>query len=123
MSTSVGYIGGASLQPTYEDVCRQSDADGHTEAIRVVFDPSVLSFEELCSRFFAEATPNIWKTQYRSAIWTQTAAQASAAPRIAMEHGKTSVAVLAASPWHEAEAWHQKYYEKQGAPRMCRRLL
>ena len=87
------------------------------------FDPSVLSFEEIMQRFFSEATPNIRRMQYRSAVWCQNAVQTSVASRIAREHGKEEgVPVLAAATWYDAEEIHQKYYEKQTGPRVCRRL-
>ena len=74
-------------------------------------------------RFFDEATANIRRVQYRSAVWAQSDAQAETARRIAARHGKEGVPVLSASAWHDAEPEHQKYYEKQTAPRVCRRLL
>ena len=123
MRTSVGYIGGTSASPTYREVCDQPNGEGHTEALRVEFDPSVLSFDDIMQRFFSEATPNIRRTQYLSAVWAQDAEQASVASRIAREHGKEDgVPVLAAATWHDAEDYHQKYYEKQTGPRLCRRL-
>ena len=121
--TSVGYTGGSSSSPTYRSVCDQPMNEGHTEAIRIEFDTTILSFEDLMRRFFAEATPNIRRVQYRSAVWAQDAAQAETAVRVARELGKEEgVPVLAAAPWHDAEEMHQKYYERQSAPRVCSRL-
>lgn len=125
MSTSVGYTGGSSRNPTYEEVCQQPNGDGHTEAIRVVFDSEILlgGYEELMRRFFAEATPNIRRKQYQSAVWAQSPEQFEIATKVARELGKEDgVAVLAAAEWHEAEDRHQKYYERLAAPRVCRRL-
>mgnify|MGYP006111025313 CR=1 FL=1 len=77
-------------------------------------------------RFFDEATPNIRRVQYRSAVWVQSAEQAEAAIRVARQHEKEEgVPVLASATWHDAEEYHQKYYEKQcnqGEARVCRRL-
>jgi methionine-S-sulfoxide reductase len=122
LHTQVGYIGGASACPTYEEVCGQRNDEGHTEAIRVEFDPSVLSFEQLMLRFFEEATPHIRRKQYMSAVWAQSERQTEIASLVARRLGKDGVPVLPASTWHEAEAAHQKYYERQAAPRVCRRL-
>jgi len=122
VSTSVGYIGGESSSPNYSEVCKQENNSGHTEAIRVEYDPSILSFETLMRRFYEEATPNIRRVQYRSAVWAQDELQAATASRVAAELGKEGVPVLQAAQWHEAERLHQKYYEMQSAPRVCRRL-
>ena len=120
----MGYTGGTSDNPTYRSVCEQPNAEGHTEAIRIVFDPSELRFEELMRRFFAEATPNIRRMQYRSAVWAQSPAQMDVAARIATECGMAAgVPVLATAPWYDAEPEHQKYYEKMAAPRVCGRRL
>ena len=75
-------------------------------------------------RFFEEATPNIRRKQYMSAVWVQSAAQAATAARVASECGKTDgVPVLPAATWYDAEDYHQKYYEKQaGMTRVCGRL-
>ena len=127
MQTSVGYIGGKSESPTYEEVCQQANDEGHTEAIRIVFDPQIISFEALMERFFFEATPNIRRVQYRSSVWTQSPLQAEIASRVSQRYpGKDAGAVLVCTdnkPFYEAEDWHQKYYEKQCTPRLCRRLL
>ena len=120
----MGYIGGSSQNPTYREVCGQRNDEGHTEAIRVEFDPHVISYEQLMRRFFDEATPNIVRLQYRSAVWAQDATQAETAERVAREAGKAGgVAVLGSAAWHDAEPYHQKYYEKQcSGPHVCRRL-
>ena len=125
MSTSVGYIGGTTPSPTYREVCDQPNGEGHTEAIRIEFDASIISFEALMNRFFEEATPNIRRMQYRSAVWAQNESQAAIAMRVARAHGKADgVPVLAAAVWHDAEDTHQKYYETMcgGGERVCRRL-
>ena len=107
-------------------MCDQPNGEGHTEAIKIEFDPVELPFEDLMRRFFAEATPNVRRMQYRSAVWAQDAAQTETASRVARELGKAEgVPVLAAADWHDAESYHQKYYDKQCGiveARVCKRL-
>ena len=85
--TAVGYEGGFTPNPTYEEVC--CGKTGHTEAVRVVFDPARIGYEQLLKLFWEAHDPtqgmrqgNDRGTQYRSAIFTQTDAQATAAERI-----------------------------------------
>ena len=85
--------------------------------IIVLIDPDRLSFEDICERFFAEATPNIRRRQYLNALFTQCDEQAETALLAAEKAGKAgSVPVLPACAWHDAEERHQHYYEKQVAP-------
>src|SRR5688572_17813293 len=83
-STAVGYVGGATPHPTYEEVC--SGRTGHTEAVQVVFDPALVTYEELLRVFWEEHDPtqgfrqgNDVGTQYRSGIYWTTEAQREAA--------------------------------------------
>ena len=78
MSQRVGYTGGDSEEPTYGSVC---GGDGHTEAVKIEFDPNVISYEQLLDTFWAEHNPSGYKpkVQYKSAIWPQNKAQEAAA--------------------------------------------
>ncbi|MEU3062300.1 peptide-methionine (S)-S-oxide reductase MsrA [Streptomyces subrutilus] len=127
-TTLVGYQGGFTQNPTYEEVC--SGRTGHTEAVRVVFDPSVVSYAALLKRFWESHDPtqgfrqgNDVGTQYRSALYThspahQAAAEASRAgyQRVltASGHGEITTTVLPAAdrPFWPAEAHHQQYLDK-----------
>ena len=86
VNTVVGYTGGTTANPTYNTVCRN---DGHTEAIKVEFDPGVISYEELMRTFFSEAGGGGGKTQYQSAVWPQTDEQKAVAQRLADERHST----------------------------------
>ena len=88
--------------------------DGHTEALLLEYDPSVLSYEELITRYFED--PHVrhtypgdtQKPQYMSAIWAQDEEQSSIAQRVSNEVGK-SVPVLPRKEWYDAEDWHQHF--------------
>ena len=87
VTTAVGYMGGLTPNPTYEEVC--TGRTGHTEAVLIAFDPSALSYDELLRHFWEQHDPtqgmrqgNDRGTQYRSAIYTTTPAQAAAASHI-----------------------------------------
>ena len=122
--TRVGYTGGHTDDPSYYDVC--SDTTGHAEAVEVEFDPEQVSYDELLAVFFANhdpTTPNRQGpdvgSQYRSAIFFHSPEQEEAAL-------KTKAAIQASLPmpvvtevvpaasFHEAEDYHQQYFEKQG---------
>jgi len=119
IGTSVGYTGGTNPQPTYKSVCRN---DGHTEALRVEFDPNVLSYEDIVRRVLASASEQRRaKVQYMNAIWPQNQAQQKVAKRVATELGKEGVPILAKADWHDAEDYHQKYYDKQSVGRRGQR--
>ena len=128
-TTAVGYAGGSTPNPTYEEVC--SGRTGHTEAVLVAFDPSKTSYEEMLKLFWEGHDPtqgmrqgNDVGTQYRSAILWQGEGQheeALASMRsyqqmlTAAGHGEitTEIAELdAAHPFYYAEAYHQQYLAK-----------
>ncbi|WP_338672443.1 peptide-methionine (S)-S-oxide reductase MsrA [Streptomyces sp. SCSIO 30461] len=130
-TTLVGYQGGHTEHPTYEEVC--SGLTGHTEAVRVVFDPSVVSYEQLLKVFWESHDPtqgfrqgNDVGTQYRSAIYTHSPAQAAAAEasRAAYQqvltgsgYGTISTELLPAEgrTFYPAEGHHQQYLDKNPA--------
>lgn len=118
VATRVGYTGGKTVNPTYGSVCSN---DGHTEALRVWYDPAQVSFEQLLTVFFEEHNPTrkSHKAQYKSALWWHDAAQEAAIKTAVAEleakHGlKVATDLAPAGPWYDAEEHHQKYMEKAG---------
>jgi peptide-methionine (S)-S-oxide reductase len=119
-----GYIGGQKPDPTYEEVC--TGRTGHAEAIRVTYDPEVLSYGDLLDIHFATHDPttlnrqgNDVGTQYRSAIFPQDAMQeADAKAAIARAQADQSSPIVTTiepmAPWYPAEDYHQKYWERVG---------
>lgn len=124
-SVESGYIGGHTANPTYKEVC--SGATGHAEAIRVVFDPAVISFDEVLDIFFEIHDPtqlnrqgNDIGTQYRSAIFPhspeQEAAAHAAIARAQADHAQPIVTTIEPlADWYVAEDYHQEYFEREGA--------
>jgi peptide-methionine (S)-S-oxide reductase len=125
-STQVGYAGGSTENPTYEETC--SGMTGHTEVVRVVFDPAQVSYDELLQLFWENHDPtqgmrqgNDVGTQYRSAIYTFGDAQQQAAEasrrRYQSElsragHGDITTEIKPAGPFYYAEDYHQQYLHK-----------
>jgi peptide-methionine (S)-S-oxide reductase len=125
-TTAVGYAGGITPNPTYEEVC--SGRTGHTEAVLVVFDPAALSYEDVLRTFWEGHDPtqgmrqgNDVGTQYRSAIYTNGDAQAAAARAsadaygrvlAAAGHGAITTEIAPAEPFYYAEGYHQQYLAK-----------
>jgi peptide-methionine (S)-S-oxide reductase len=123
VTTAAGYQGGYTPNPTYEEVC--SGRTGHTEVVRVVFDPAEISYEELLKVFWEAHDPtqgmrqgNDVGTQYRSAIYYHSPEQRKAAEtsRDAYEkvlktagYGQITTEVAAAGPFYFAESYHQQY--------------
>ncbi len=124
LETTVGYTGGTVKNPTYEQVC--SGRTGHAEGIRVVFDPSKLSYEKLLEYFFRMHDPttvnrqhNDVGTQYRSAIFHTSDEQKQTAERVIAQVDKSSkfkrpivTEVTQASVFYPGESYHQKYLVK-----------
>ncbi|MEV1010419.1 peptide-methionine (S)-S-oxide reductase MsrA [Streptomyces sp. NPDC049881] len=130
-TTLAGYQGGLTPHPTYEEVC--SGLTGHTETVRVVFDPDVVSYEDLLKVFWESHDPtqgfrqgNDIGTQYRSAIHThsprqQAAAEASrvAYQRVLEQSGYSAITTeihpAADHTFYPAEGYHQQYLDKNPA--------
>ena len=125
-TTAVGYAGGYTPNPTYEEVC--SGSTGHTEAVLVVFDPKQTSYDELLRIFWEGHDPtqgmrqgNDFGTQYRSAIYWHGESQREAAERSRdlfagrladQGHGAISTEIAQAGPFYYAEEYHQQYLHK-----------
>ena len=126
VSTSAGYAGGSTPNPTYREVC--SGRTGHTEVVRVVFDPGKVSYAELLRVFWEAHDPtqgmrqgNDVGTQYRSAIYTYGAEQARAAAASRDEYqraleaagiGPITTEIREAPEFYYAEDYHQQYLAK-----------
>jgi peptide-methionine (S)-S-oxide reductase len=125
-TTAVGYAGGHTPNPTYEEVC--SGRTGHNEVVLVVYDPKKLSYEKLLKTFWENHDPtqgmrqgNDVGTQYRSGIYTTTPAQKKAAEESKAMFGKALAAkrfgaitteIVDAPPFYFAEDYHQQYLAK-----------
>ena len=125
-STSVGYSGGFTPNPTYEEVC--SAMTGHAEVVQVVFDPSKISYGELLRVFFEEHDPtqgmrqgNDVGTQYRSAIYYTNDDQKRVAEEALQSYddalrargfSPVTTEIAAAGPYYYAEDYHQQYLHK-----------
>ena len=127
-STTAGYCGGRTENPTYEDVCM--DSTGHAESVEIEFEPQEISYEELLKIFWnnhAPTTPNRQGpdvgTQYRSVVFYHTPEQ----QKIAMDmksklnlitkekfQREIVTEIKPESEFYEAESYHQQYFEKKG---------
>lgn len=108
----MGYTGGTSERPTYESVCR---GDGHTEALKIRYDPQKTDYKELLDLFWKQYRGSSGKPQYKSAIWYHNEEQKRAIEdsmaQYAARSGRTpKLDVLPATKWNDAEDYHQKYY-------------
>lgn len=126
VSTAVGYAGGTTANPSYEEVC--TGRTGHAEVVQVEFDPSRVSYDQLLEVFWSSHDPTTLNrqgpdvgTQYRSAIFTHGAEQeaAAAASKNTLEEAgrfrRPIVTEITAAPaFYMAEDYHQQYFEKRG---------
>jgi peptide-methionine (S)-S-oxide reductase len=131
VSTAVGYAGGHTERPTYDDIC--SDATGHAEVVEVEYDPARVTYQELLDVFFEHHDPTTLNrqgpdvgTQYRSAIFfhgpeQERLAREDVAQRNASgEYMRPLVTEVAtAPPFWRAEEYHQQYFEKKGYGWAC----
>jgi peptide-methionine (S)-S-oxide reductase len=129
ISTAVGYAGGYTPNPTYEEVC--SGQTGHAEVVLVAYDPARVTYEQLLRVFWEHHDPtqgmrqgNDQGTQYRSAIYTHSAEQQAVAEasREAYQaelnkagYGEITTEIASAGPFYYAEPYHQQYLSKNPA--------
>lgn len=131
ISTAVGYTGGATEDPAYEEVC--TGETGHAEAVEVVYDPNLVTYDELLDLFWSIHDPTTRDrqgpdvgSQYRSAVFFHDPRQEAAA-RSAKEKLQSSglyrreivTEIIPASKFYRAKEYHQRYFEKHGR-RGCR---
>jgi peptide-methionine (S)-S-oxide reductase len=125
-STQVGYAGGRTPNPSYEEVC--TGYTGHNEVVRVVFDPAVVSYQALLQIFWESHDPtqgmrqgNDIGTQYRSGVYVYSAEQRSQAERAALAYGARlreagfppmTTEIVDAPEFYYAEDYHQQYLAK-----------
>ena len=126
LETAVGYMGGTTENPSYEQVC--NDTTGHAEVVHLTFDPAVVSYEALLKLFWENHNPTTlnrqgpdFGTQYRSVIFTysdaqRTQAEASKAALEASKKWRDPIVteIVPASSFYRAEEYHQKYLLKNG---------
>jgi peptide-methionine (S)-S-oxide reductase len=134
-SATSGYMGGTVKNPTYREVC--TGTTGHAEVVQVVYDPKVVSFEEILEVFFTVHDPttlnrqgNDTGTQYRSAIFYHTQAQKETAERIVAELNKSGAwsnplvtQIVPASSFYKAENYHQNYYNNNSEAGYCQYVI
>ncbi|MFH1359865.1 MAG: peptide-methionine (S)-S-oxide reductase MsrA [Candidatus Omnitrophota bacterium] len=122
--TSVGYMGGSKEEPTYKDVC--SNTTGHAETVEVIYDPNVVSYEELLDVFWNIHDPTTLNrqgpdvgSQYRSVIFFNTPEQEKIAraskaklEKSARFRGKIVTQIEPTTQFYKAEEYHQQYLEK-----------
>ncbi len=128
VSTAVGYIGGTTGKPTYEQVC--TDRTGHAEAVLIEFDPTRVSYDELLERFWKIHDPTQVNrqgpdhgSQYRTAIFHTSDEQKSAAEASKEQLGASgkhrrpiATQIVPALEFYRAEEYHQQYFAKRGQP-------
>ena len=126
MTTIVGYSGGWTKNPGYQEVC--SGTTGHAEVVQLIYDPRIVNFSLLLGVFWRIHDPRSLNrqgpdvgAQYRSAIFYYTPQQAQLArtakeklERNELSHGKIVTEILPAKEFYRAEEYHQQYYQKTG---------
>ncbi len=127
LSTRVGYEGGQTENPTYQDLC--TDTTGHAEVVEVTFDPDKVGYDALLEQFWSCHDPTQFNrqgpdfgSQYRSVIFYHSPEQESVAlasrerEELSERHRRRIVTeIIPASTFWQAEEYHQQYLEKQGA--------
>jgi peptide-methionine (S)-S-oxide reductase len=127
VDAAVGYSGGHTQNPTYQDVC--TDETGHAEVVQVTFDPAKVTYEQLLDAFWKMHNPTQknrqgpdFGSQYRTAIFFHSAEQEATAKKskAALDASKkfaqpVATEITTAGPFYRAEEYHQKYLEKRGA--------
>jgi peptide-methionine (S)-S-oxide reductase len=135
VSAEPGYIGGETKDPTYTQVCKGNT--GHAEAVKIEFDPSVITYEELLSVFFNTHDPttlnrqgNDSGTQYRSAIFYTTPEQKVEAEKLISELNESKAyekpvvtEVTNATEFYVAESYHHDYYEQNKERAYCQIII
>jgi peptide-methionine (S)-S-oxide reductase len=125
-ATAVGYMGGKTENPTYQDVC--TDTTGHAEVVEVTFDPAHIRYEQLLDIFWQNHNPTQLNrqgpdigTQYRSAVFYHSESQRDAAETSKAALGKSgkykapiATEITPAGIFYRAEEYHQQYLEKRG---------
>jgi methionine-S-sulfoxide reductase len=124
LKTTVGYIGGTTQNPSYEDVCTR--ATGHAEALLIEFDPEKVNYETLVKHFFLMHDPTQLNRQgpdvgdqYRSAIFYENDGQKEIAEKVKIESQERFdhpivTQIVPSDIFYEAEDYHQKYAERTG---------
>ncbi|OUD15401.1 peptide-methionine (S)-S-oxide reductase MsrA [Thioflexithrix psekupsensis] len=133
INTAVGYTGGHTENPSYEQVC--SDTTGHAEAVLIEFDPSQISYEALLRVFWDNHDPTTLNrqgpdrgSQYRSAVFYHSEQQAHIAQQLKAElapHYQQPIVteIVPASRFYYAEDYHQQYFAKRGIVAHCHAKL
>jgi peptide-methionine (S)-S-oxide reductase len=125
-STRVGYIGGTTVGPTYEQVC--TGRTNHAEAVEVEYDPEKISYEKLLEVFYENHDPTQVNrqgpdvgTQYRSAVFYHSPEQQAAAEKVQQERDSSgryrrpiATQIVPSVEFYAAEDYHQQYLEKRG---------
>ena len=130
--TYAGYMGGHTMDPTYREVC--TDRSGHAEVVKVIYDPTAITYEELLAAFFKMHNPTLLNrqgpdvgSQYRSVIFAATPEQLTKAKAYieqltqAKAYGNRPIVtqVLPAPTYFDAEEYHQHYFRRRGMEPTC----